>query len=55
MIYKILEAQNGIGKLINITKMRVSKIGQFTQILEMLEEKALMQRTNYNWQDLDVA
>ena len=35
--------------------MRVSKVGQFNQICQMLEEKALMQKTNYNWQGLDVA
>jgi len=35
--------------------MRVSKMGQFNQIWQMLEEKELMQRTNYNCQDLDVA
>jgi len=34
--------------------MRVLKVGQFNQICQMLEEKALMQKTNYNWQGLDV-
>ena len=55
MIYKILEVRNGIGKLNNIRKMQVLKIEQFNQIWQMLEEKALMQKTNYNWQGLNVA
>jgi len=35
--------------------MQVLKIGQFNQIWQMLEENALMQKTNQNWQGLDVA
>ena len=54
MIYKNLEAQSEIGILTNIRKMQVLKIGQFNQIWQMREEKALMQKPNYNWQDLDV-
>jgi len=47
--------RNGIGKLNRIIKMDVSKIGQFNQRLQMLEQKALIQKTNYNWRGLDVA
>ena len=46
----MLEVRNGIKELNNIRKIRVLKIAQFTQIWQMLEEKALMQKTNYNWQ-----
>ena len=49
------KVRNGIGKLNNIRKMQLFKIGQFNQIWQMLEEKALTQKTNYNWQALDVA
>ena len=54
MIYKILEVRNGVGKLNNIRKTQVLKIGH-NQIGRMLEEKALIEKTNYNWQGLDVA
>jgi len=35
--------------------MQVLKIWQFNQKWQTPEEKALMQKTNYNWQGLDVA
>ena len=55
MIYKILEAQNGVGKLNNIRKIQVLNIGQFNQIWQMREEKVIMQKPNYNWQGMVVA
>jgi len=30
-------------------------MGQSNQILKMLEEKALMQKANYDWKSLDVS
>ena len=42
-------------KISNIRKMQLLKMGQFNKIWQMPEEKALMQKTNYNWQVLDVA
>ena len=55
MIYKILKVPNGIKELDNIRKIRVLRIGQFNQIWQMLEERALMLKINYNWQGLDLA
>ena len=55
MICKILKVWNGIGKLNDIGKMKVLKIGQFNQTWQMLEEKAFMQKRKYNYKGLDVA
>jgi len=35
--------------------MQLLNVGKFNQIWQVLEEKALMQKRNYNWQGLDVA
>jgi len=40
-------------KLYNIGKKQILKIRQIKQIQETLEEKALTQKTNYNWEGLD--
>jgi len=53
VIYKILEARNEIRTLNSIREMQVLKIGQFN--MAIARKKALTQKTNYNWQGLDVA
>jgi len=54
-MYKILDVWNGRVKLNNIRKKQVLRMGQFNQIWQMLEERALMRKTKYNWKSLNVA
>ena len=43
------------GKIKYHQKNACFKAGQFNQIWQMVERKALMQKTNYYWQGSDVA